>query len=207
LLACSKHREWGVRELAQAAAVDPSTASRATRELAHRELLSWERVGRGSKITLPDPMALLMRWTELYDWRMNKSITVHAPIGDEDLFLKRLRNSLHGHQWALTMMSGALRRAPHATQGRIHVYVDADNIAALHDVIRRANWQAADEGRLVLMIPHYRDSLWDRLSDAYGLKIVSDVQLALDLWHYPLRGREQAQHLIETKLMKVWEGG
>jgi hypothetical protein len=32
-----------------------------------------------------------------------------------------------------------------------------------------------------------------------GSLVVSDLQLALDLWHYPIRGREQAEHLIEMK--------
>jgi hypothetical protein len=34
---------------------------------------------------------------------------------------------------------------------------------------------------------------------------VSPLQLVLDLWHYPVRGREQAQHLIEAILEPIWD--
>jgi hypothetical protein len=37
--------------------------------------------------------------------------------------------------------------------------------------------------------------------------VVSDLQLVLDLWHYPLRGREQGEHIRDTILRPVWDGG
>jgi hypothetical protein len=56
------------------------------------------------------------------------------------------------------------------------------------------------------MLPYYSDSVWWALERRRGLPVVSALQLALDLWHYPLRGREQAEHLLETQLRPLWEG-
>ncbi len=39
-----------------------------------------------------------------------------------------------------------------------------------------------------------------------GLNVVSDVQLYLDLYNYPLRGREQAEHLYNKRLSLQFEG-
>ncbi len=49
------------------------------------------------------------------------------------------------------------------------------------------------------MKPYYRDSVWHGAREIADLPVVADLQLALDLWQYPLRGREQAEHLIATR--------
>ena len=42
-------------------------------------------------------------------------------------------------------------------------------------------------------------AFFDR-QEAEGLSLVSDLQLYLDLYDYPLRGREQAERLFERRL-------
>ena len=101
-------------------------------------------------------------------------------------------------RWALTMHAGAAQVAPHATWDRVHVYVDASSPADLLDAGASRGWEAADGGRVVLMKPYYRTSVWHNLQVANGFPVVSTLQLALDLWHYPLRGREQGEHLLQV---------
>jgi hypothetical protein len=48
------------------------------------------------------------------------------------------------------------------------------------------------------MAPFYRESLWTGLQSVRHVPVVDLVQLMLDLWRYPLRGREQAAHLYEA---------
>jgi len=38
------------------------------------------------------------------------------------------------------------------------------------------------------------------------LRVVSDLQLYLDLYNYPVRGLEQAEHLYEKRLSQMIEG-
>ena len=206
LLTSSTRKEWGVRELAAQAGVDPGTSSRVTRSLARLGLVAHQRIGRGSRIRLEEPRRLLDRWAFAYDFSRNRSLAVHAPIGDERRFLDRLEQHLGGRRWALTLGAGARLVAPHASSDRIHVYIDVAGASDLVNIAVNAEWEAGRDGRLVLLKPVYRKSVWHALRVVDGKPVVSDLQLVLDLWHYPLRGQEQAQHIVETVLQPVWDG-
>ena len=49
-------------------------------------------------------------------------------------------------------------------------------------------------------MPYYRVSAFFDRQEASGLPVVSDLQLYLDLYDYPLRGREQAEQILERRL-------
>lgn len=192
-------RVWGVRELANEAGVGPATVTRSVRELTRYDVVDVRRSGRESEIRLTDPKRLLSLWTGAYDWTRNQSVAVHAPIGDPIRFLKRSKGIFKSHQWALTLQAGASLVAPHATWERVHIYLDARKPEELLEFARNREWPVVDDGRLVLLKPYYRDSVWHGRRTADGLPVVSDLQLVLDLYNYPLRGREQAEHLIASQ--------
>jgi len=204
LLSGGASRVWGIRELAEMAGVSPSTASRVVRELAGEGLVEFQREGRSSRTQVPDPRRLFERWTREYDWGRNRQLAFDAPIGDPQKFLPRLGQLLEGRRWALSLHAGASLVAPHAEWRRIHLYLQGDESMA-RDAARAAGWRSAEGGGVVIMLPYYSDSVWPALERRRGLPVVSALQLALDLWHYPLRGREQAEHLLETQLRPLWE--
>jgi DNA-binding transcriptional ArsR family regulator len=205
LLSHAAAREWGVRELAEAARVNPSTASRVVKALAKEELVQFERRGRSSATWVPEPKALLQLWTRAYDWGQNERLAFNAPIGAPEKFLPRLKRVLPGSGWALSLHAGAWLIAPHATWNRVHLYY-AGTEGELREVTKGAGWRPSEEGNLVVMFPFYKDSVWWRVERRQALPVVSVLQLVLDLWHYPLRGREQAEHLLESQLESVWRG-
>jgi hypothetical protein len=57
-------------------------------------------------------------------------------------------------------------------------------------------WPPSEEGKLVLLRPYYRHAIWDGVRFLAKIPVVSDIQLALDLWHYPVRGIEQAEVIL-----------
>jgi hypothetical protein len=196
-------RVWGVRELATAAGVGTATASDMLKALTERRLVEIKRRGRAVEVRLGDPSALIDAWTNAYDWRLNRGIAVHAPIGDLAKFLRRLPGLMPPrYRWALTLQAGASLVAPHATWDRVHIYVDLPRsershaTQALSNIADHAGWQPGNDGRLMLMAPYYATSAWYGLRTAHDLPVVSDLQLILDLWHYPLRGREQAEYML-----------
>lgn len=197
LLLDDPDRAWGIRELATEAGVSPGTASKVLRRLA-MEGLADAPAGR-QPVRIRDPRQVLRRWARAYDWQRNESRAFHAPIGDPQRFLRRLPRVMGSARWGLTMHAGASLVAPHAAWDRVHVYVSAAHAGELHDIAERQGWQAADDGRLVLMKPYYKDSVWHGLRSVNDLPVVSDTQLVLDLWHYPLRGIEQAEHILATR--------
>lgn len=198
-----QERTWAVRELAAVAGVSPATVTRIVRELEYYQVVHVQRVGRESKIRLADARALFALWTGAYDWRKNQSVAVQAPIGDPLRFLRRSKAAFGAHRWALTLQCGASLVAPHATWERIHAYVDVKSFDTLLEIAAEQGWALGEQGRLVLMKPFYRDSVWHGVREIQSLPVVSDLQLAIDLWHYPLRGREQAEHIVSTQRLFV----
>lgn len=191
-------RTWGVRELAETAGVALGTASQVLRTLSRAQVVQLERTGRAAQVTLQNPTLLLERWLAAYSWDRNASVAFHAPIGDASRFLRRLPKLLGTRRWALTLHAGAAQVAPHASWDRVHAYVDVPNVTDLAIVGKSLGWNTAADGRVVLMKPYYRTSVWHNLQERNALLVVSTLQLALDLWHYPLRGREQGEHLLRV---------
>jgi len=198
-------RVWGVRELAAAAGVDRTTTSKILRRLAAWQLVRLDRRGRSVEARVTEAVRLIDRWSASYDWTANASLAVHAPVGDPDRFLGRLpallENAAGDRRWALTLQAGASVLAPHASWERLHLYVDVAHARELADLASTARWRPGEDGNVVLMQPFYRATVWEGVQRVRSLPVVSTVQLIVDLWQYPLRGREQAEHLLE-----LWPG-
>ena len=196
-------RSWGVRELAATSGVDRTTTSRVLERLEQWRLVERARRpgarGGALAVRLLDPVALLERWSSSYDWTSNARLAVHAPIGNLERFLERLPEQLSDMRWALTLHAGGALLAPHAAWDRIHLYVDTPDDAGLRRVAARHDWPTGEDGRLILMRPHYSASLWGDVGNVRGTPVVGIAQLLIDLWRYPVRGREQAEHLLELR--------
>lgn len=197
LFETGEEREWTVMSLACQAGVAASTVSYVVRALDGEGLVDVRREWRERKIRLLDRARLIDVWTREYTWRSNEAWAFHAPLGSPSRFLRRLPELLSGVAWALTLHSGASLVAPHARWERVHIYVDTRGSEGAEALGRRLNWTPADEGAVVLLEPYYRTSIWPGVREAQGLPVVSDLQLILDLWEHPLRGREQGEVLLE----------
>lgn len=194
-------RRWGVREIAAAAGVSPGTVSLVVRALSGMGLVDFHRRGRGSEFWIDHPEPLLRRWSGAYSWERNPAAAFHAPMGDPERFVRRLPGLLGDTRWALTLQAGAAQVAPHAAWDRVHLYVQVQSPADLPAIGERLGWEPGADGRVVLMKPYHKTSVWHGLQQRNELPVVSDVQLMLDLWHYPLRGIEQAEHLLAIRGM------
>lgn len=58
---------------------------------------------------------------------------------------------------------------------------------------------------LSIRVPYYRVSTFFGKRQVSGLWVASDVQLYLDLYDYPIRGRERAEHLYNRRLRPLLE--
>ena len=75
--------------------------------------------------------------------------------------------------------------------------MECDDVEELRTLAEREGWPEDAAGSLALIRPVYRTATWHQLSHAgpQDVPVVSDLQLILDLWHYPERGRETAEQL------------
>lgn len=193
--------EWLVTMLAERSGVSASVASYAVTDLEERGLLTTERRGRERWVSGIDRMALIQQWTSEYHWRKNYSIRVRAPIGSSIRFLHRLKKE-NLPRWAAAFHTGAQLYASHAPPPHLQIYVDLPR-SALQGLVADLGWTPDDKGGIQLFIPHHRRSVWHWADHVEGIPVVSHLQLILDLWEHPLRGREQAEILLEKHLLDL----
>jgi hypothetical protein len=206
MLAAGPEKVWSVRDLADASGVSLGLVSYVSSALALRGLVKVQAAGRTKQMQITEPVAVIEQWTREYDWRKNTAVAFHASVGSAERFLRRLPDMFEGQRWALTLQAGASLVAPHATWDLVHLYVDAANADELFAIGERQGWEAAVAGKIVLMAPFYKRSAWHGNRQIGNLPVVSTLQLILDLWHYPVRGRDQAEHLIDTVLTAKQRG-
>jgi hypothetical protein len=108
-------------------------------------------------------------------------------------------------EYALSVQAGAELVAPHAVYKEVHMYVsDGEGIEFFKKELDLKN---ADQGaNLVLMMPYYKHSVFYDSREVENLRVVSDIQLYIDLYRYPVRGREQAEHLYAKRLEMMLSG-
>lgn len=187
---------WTVTGLAAEAGVAPMLSSHIVRQLAAAQIVETEKDGRRLLVRLVAPRALLDAWVARYDWHRNTALTLAAPVGDEERFLHRFDALMKRTRWALTLLAGAWRRTKYSPADRLHAYVDVRSDAELKELGHGLGWAPDTGGKLVLMRPAYRTSVWHKLQTIRDVPVVSDLQLVVDLWHYPIRGRETAEQLF-----------
>jgi hypothetical protein len=103
------------------------------------------------------------------------------------------------------MQGGAGFRFPHAPVEQVVLYVEVGAKEGLARLARRLGWSPDPKGRLHLLRPHHKTSVWTGVDLLDGVPVVSDLQLILDLWHHPIRGREQAELILEKHLQALKE--
>lgn len=170
-----------------------------------------QRVGLASresptKARILDPVQLLRDWAAWYVMKPVQYFRFSSEAAtDPGAILKLLskeRAQLPG-QWALTGMAGASLVAPFATFSEVHIHLPkADQLGR--------SWQNAlrltpDKlGPIHLIQPYYADSGTYGSKVIEKLPVVSEVQLYLDCYRYPVRGREQAEHILSQVLKPKW---
>lgn len=193
-------KAWGVRELGRLAGVSPALAALVLKRL---ELLGHVSREATAQARLLDPAALLRDWAAWYAVKPLKSFRYAM---DPKLDVLGIMRSLRKHrarlpgQWALTSMAGASLAAPHAHFNEVHVHLPkAESHRRIWEKV--LGLDAAPRGPLHLVQPYYADAAAEGIRELAGLPVVSDAQLYLDCYRYPVRGREQAEHLLSRVIM------
>lgn len=196
-------RWWGVRELAAHAEVSPYTVHQVFTFL---EAQLWaekrgEGPGPGVVRRLTEPGALLDAWAQAHSLKAYVAHHFHAWTPSPAILREQVTKVLHSHgvEYGLTLASGAALVAPFGTEtDRLTLVVPASvSIAGVADA---AGLRPVDNGESIVL---YATRNWSpllfrrRINDTW---VVSDVQLYLDLWDYPKRGKEQARHLRTERL-------
>ena len=197
LLLPLKNRLWGIRELAGDLELDPGFVSRMARELEKRNYAA--RVN--SKIRIRNAKSILEDWVREYNYKKNNESKFFCLAKRPEEIIAKLSESEipASIPYALSLQAGSSLISPYAVFDSVHIYVR--NQQAINYFRKQLELKEAPQGEnVVLMLPYYRHSVFYDRQKAKDLWVVSDIQLYLDLYNYPIRGLEQAEHLYEKRL-------
>ena len=196
-------RQWGIRELAEKIELNPGYVSRMAKSLSE----SGYAARAGGKLKIRSSKEILDDWVRAYDLKRNELHRYFVLAPDVKSILHRLREIVISRkiEYALSVQAGAGLVAPHAVYKEVHMYVgDGEGIEFFK---KELDLKSADQGaNLVLMMPYYKHSVFYDSREVEDLRVVSDIQLYLDLYGYPVRGREQAEHLYDKRLKMLFSG-
>ena len=196
-------RQWGIRELAEKIKLDPGYVSRMAKSLAESGYAARAK----GKLKILSPKEILDDWVRAYDLKRNEHHRFFILAPDVKSILKRLQefDIPLNCKYALSVQAGAGLVAPHAVYKEVHLYIsDRQSIGFFRNAL---DLKEADRGaNLVLMRPYYKHSVFYDNQAVEKLRVVSDIQLYLDLYGYPVRGREQAEHLFDKRLKLLFSG-
>jgi len=189
---------WRVRELADEASLSVGYASEVLGSLVERGYAAETPDG----FRLGNPVALLSEWASVYRWDDNEVHSFVVSLGKAEL-TDRACDLLRaqGANCLLTLLSAADRVVEYVAHDQVHLYASSLS-RELVDALRSELYAEPVQrgGNLHILKPYYGDAVWYGAEELHGEQSVSDVQLFLDLVHYPVRGPEAAAALLKQRL-------
>ena len=195
-----KDKNWGIRQLAGAIDLDPGFVSRMAKELEKRNYV----VRVNSKIRIRNAKAIIDDWVHEYSYKKNRATKFFSLAGNPGEIIEALGQLKipKNVNYALSLHAGASLISPHAVFDSVHIYVQ--NQQVVDYFVKQLKLKLVDQGEnVVFLFPYYKYSVFYDKQKRKGQWVVSDIQLYLDLYNYPIRGLEQAEHLYEKGLKNV----
>ncbi len=188
---------WKMQSLANEAAVSLGMSSKIKKRLEENEMVKTEPNG----FRLSEWNELLTEWGNNYSYKKNQIHNFYTKTEAAKMELELnyycKENKL---QFALTSFSGASRVAPYTRIKRVFAYVERD----LDKLIDILDLQPVPSGSNVTLFIPYDDGVFYNYKLYDGLKVVSPIQLYLDLKSYGGRGEDAAQFLFEKVIKIQW---
>jgi len=201
VLLCNPRKDWSVKDLAREANISLGQASNLKKKLLDHEFIEEVKTQKGLRFHILNPETLLKRWAENYSYRKNRVKNYYSFDEVKDIE-KKLVNYCEANKirYAFTLTSGASLVAPSLRYKRVFAYIRD----SLESVAQALGWKEVSSGQNVSLLEPYDEGIFYELRDINGKKVVSDIQLYLDLQSYKERGEEAARFLLERRLRPQW---
>lgn len=150
------------------------------------------------KLKVKKPSKLLDDWSNAYQFHQNTITPLYTFQNDLEKLLSDINKTSKNLdlQYALTLHSGGRMVAPYVRSNEVHVYIEG----TIGDWAGELDLRPVDSGGNINLVKPYDQGVLDDLQIINGLQVVSNIQLYLDLFNYPKRGREQAEVIRERKI-------
>lgn len=188
---------WKILGLSRMAKVSLGQTSNVYRWLIDEEYIKKEQ----GVYYLTEPGKLLDEWCRNYTYIQNKSFTYYSFEQNLAKLIKKVVRISEGKdlKYTLTLLSGASLIAPFIRGiSTLQMYVtDSENLSKWVSLL---DLRPAESGSNISMYIPYDEGVFDKTQKIDDIEIVGNIQLYLDLYNYPTRGREQAQFLRREKI-------
>ena len=206
-LLIAPQRNWTIRGLAEEVRISPGYAHAVISTLID---LGYVAHTEHFKIKTVNPTVLLKRWAAYHQYdKINTFLDYYTLEREINRFIEQL-SSIQSPNYALTALVGASLIAPHVRPVDIHIYMKKKEEATT--LAKNLNLHPIPKGGNVKFVIPYDEGVFYgqqtasiRISNKKEGKanVVSDVQLFVDLYNYPARGLEAAEHLYE-RIVEKW---
>lgn len=190
-------RVWQVQAMAREAQVSLGLAFKVKQRLLDLEYAQEQEEG----LRLIRPEDLLRQWAASYSYLKNSTLDCFAS-GDPPEVERALATYCRENRvtWAFTLFSGAARVAPFTRYSRGFAYAAGDPAKLASEL----GWKPVPSGANFTILTPFDEGLLYGAKEVNGDRVVSDVQLYLDLAGYKGRGEEAATFILEQRLRPRW---
>lgn len=190
-------KKWVIREFTGEDGVSVGMAQGVLETMTKRGYI--ERIKRGpeSYALLTNIHELVGDWVSTYRFELNEVDTYYSP--DKNIVAK-LKDYLKDKVYALTLHSGANLTTSFVITDQVHLYLkSADREKDILDLRQQLDLKELVRGGNIHIIrPYYKESVFYNARTINGYKVVSNLQLYLDLYRFQPRGQEHAEYLKKT---------
>lgn len=183
---------WSIRGLAKEAQVSVGYTHAVTSSLLD---LGYAIRNDVNLIEAMDPVNLLERWASYHQfYHENKFLEYYTFEREIERIIEKIQ-SLKS-DYALTTLAGAYLASPYVRPTAVELYVrdEGQSKGIAENLGLRPTPR---DGNVRLVLP-YDDGVFYKSQRVDGVRIVSNVQLYVDLINYPARGEEAAQAILST---------
>lgn len=132
---------------------------------------------------------------DIYFFEGNTIIPYYSDVS-KDALMKKIKTA--DKKYAFTRMSGASLIAPYVRYQFVDFYVErSEDVSYWKDLLKLVDVEVA--GNMNIIVPQ-DPRILAQTQRIKGWSVVNNIQLYLDLYKYPARGREQAEYLREQVL-------
>mgnify|MGYP000915901397 CR=1 FL=1 len=199
---------FSLREVATEIRVSIGLVQKVFGILIVKGLLHTEGVRTAKKFSFKKPALLLKNWLEQYSIiKKCKMKTYRSALQGKVELLDALRKSNLNQKVALALHSAAeFYECKNTNLNTLELYVlDSAIMSKLEEILQL---EPQERGYEVLLIEPYYKSLLNLSSDK-SIKISPALLTFLDLYHFPLRGQEQAEFMAQRipELKRIYKNG
>lgn len=205
-----KSQELSLRNVAKETGVSLGLVQRVFEILVLKGILQTEGVRTAKKFFIKNPKLLLEGWLEQYSIvKKCKIRTYRSGFQDKSELLDALKKSTLSKKVILALHSAA------EEHGCKNTNLNTLELYLLDPLIRsplekKLLLEPQEKGYEVLLVePYYKSLLKNSYDSKLGINSSPPILTFLDLYHFPLRGREQAEFMAERLpvLKRIYKSG